>query len=359
MKELGKVIKVASATNTGYELAKEGDSVNFSMIRSKTRRGRVGKGIAQTIDTAANQAIFYNKTLRRFTEIECERLQGFKDNHTQYGLYPTKKITKKVFNRLSNEDKITAFSGELIRLEISRGVRYKLCGNAVTVNIVEVLATKLKRLGELNENIILVSLFSGIDGFAEGLLSAGVNIKHHYFSEIDQHAIANLKYNFPNAEYIGSVTDISGTGIRERHPNDTILVTFGWPCQDNSIAGKRKGQRQGTRSGLLFEAGRIINEIRPRYFFAENVKGLFSVNKGYDFYESINFLSYLNTSSSQYTIEMQLLNTAWVLPQNRERTYFIGHYGNGGGVKRILPIAENDRGIINNLNSARKYVPIK
>jgi DNA (cytosine-5)-methyltransferase 1 len=188
------------------------------------------------------------------------------------------------------------------------------------------------------------SLFSGIGGFAAGMERAGFNITHHYFSEIDKHAIANYKYNFPNAEHIGSVIHVSGRDIMAKHQSAKIIVTFGWPCQDNSIAGKRKGHAAGTRSGLLFEAGRVINEIQPAHFIAENVKGLYSVNKGYDFYEAIAFLAFLNSSCPQYTVEMQLLNTSWLLPQNRERTYFVGHLGTRC-VKRIFPVTENDCGI--------------
>lgn len=193
----------------------------------------------------------------------------------------------------------------------------------------------------MTKDIVHIDLFSGTGGFHEALLESGFNITHHYFSEIDKHAIANYKYNFPNAEYIGSVVDISGFAIRERHPAAKIIVTFGWPCQDNSIAGKRKGHRPGTRSSLLFAAGRIILELKPSHFIAENVKGLFSVNEGIDFYETLRFLTYLDTDSPQYTVEMQLLNTSWVLPQNRERTYFVGHLG-AECSKRVFPITEND-----------------
>jgi len=193
----------------------------------------------------------------------------------------------------------------------------------------------------MSEEIIHVDLFSGIGGMHEGLLRSGFIFTHHYFSEIDTHAIANYKYNYPNAEYIGSVINVSGHEIRRKHPTAKIIVTFGWPCQDNSIAGKRKGHRPGTRSGLLFEAGRVINELKPQIFIAENVKGLFSVNEGYDFYEAIRFLTFLDTDSPQYDVEMQLLNTSWLLPQNRERTYFVGHLRTGS-TQRIFPITEND-----------------
>ena len=189
--------------------------------------------------------------------------------------------------------------------------------------------------------IVHIDLFAGVGGFHEALKRAGFKFAYHYFSEIDLNAIATYKFRNPNAEYIGSVSDVSGHAIRAKHPNAKIIVTFGWPCQDNSIAGKRKGQRAGTRSGLLFEAGRIISECKCETFIAENVKGLYSVNGGYDFYEAIDFLAYLNTDSSQYTVEMQLLNTSWLLPQNRERTYFVGH-STARSFARVFPITEND-----------------
>ena len=193
----------------------------------------------------------------------------------------------------------------------------------------------------MSNKIVLIDLFSGIGGFAKGLHDAGFEITDHYFSEIDAHAIANYRYNFKHAQYVGSILDFSATRIRKQHPNAHIIVTFGWPCQDNSIAGKRKGQRADTRSGLLFEAGRIIREVMPQHFIAENVKGLYSVSSGEDFYQAVEFLSYLDTDCPQYTLESQLFNTSWVLPQNRERIYFVGHLG-AASIKRVFPIGESN-----------------
>jgi len=110
-------IQVKSATKDGFEIANEGDSINLSMPNSKTRRGRVG--VAQTLDTQSNQSVLLQGNIRRLTEIECERLQGFPDNWTKYGNYNG--VVK----------------------EISRTQRYKLCGNAVTKNIVELIGIKL------------------------------------------------------------------------------------------------------------------------------------------------------------------------------------------------------------------------
>jgi len=194
------------------------------------------------------------------------------------------------------------------------------------------------------KKIILLELFSGIGGFYVGLRNAGFVFDKVYYSEIDRHAIANYKYNFKESEYVGSVVDVSGTELRARHPNEQFIITFGWPCQDNSIAGKRKGQVTGTRSFLLNEAVRLIREIQPYCFVAENVKGLYSVNDGKDFRDSLELLSYLDTDDFQYIVEHQLCNTSWLLPQNRERTYFVG-YSAKRSWAGVFPITESDFGI--------------
>jgi DNA (cytosine-5)-methyltransferase 1 len=180
--------------------------------------------------------------------------------------------------------------------------------------------------------------FSGYCGFGLGLLQSGFEFNKHWYSEIDKYAIANTKYNFPNAIYAGAIQDVSNT-IRGEHLD---LFTFGWPCQDNSIAGKRKGQTSDTRSGLLYEAVKVIERYKPRNFIAENVAGLLTVNKGIDIVESLKVLAYLNDNCPQYDIEMQLLNTRWFLPQNRERLFFVGHL-RGSGSRKIFPIGETTK----------------
>ncbi len=179
--------------------------------------------------------------------------------------------------------------------------------------------------------------FSGYGGFHLAFEQAGWKFDNVYYSEIDKYAIANYKYNYPESIYAGSITDIPTNGVIEK----LDLFTFGWPCQDNSIAGKRKGQSGGTRSGLLHSAIKVINKYKPGVFVAENVAGLYSVNKGIDIIESFKLLSFLNESMPQYDIEMQLLNTRWFLPQNRERLFFIGHL-RGGSSRQIFPIGESD-----------------
>lgn len=75
----GTFLKIKSATKCGYETATENDSINFSVPSSETRRGRVGKGVAQTLDTSCNQGIISDYKIRRLTPRECFRLMDFPD----------------------------------------------------------------------------------------------------------------------------------------------------------------------------------------------------------------------------------------------------------------------------------------
>ena len=134
------------------------------------------------------------------------------------------------------------------------------------------------------------SLFDGSGGFPlAGFLCGGVPV---WASEIEPYPIAVTKSRFPYVKHIGSVTDIKGDEVE---PVD--VITFGSPCQDLSVAGKRAGLKhedngddETTRSGLFMEAVRIIKEMRektngkyPRFAVWENVPGAFSSNKGEDF----------------------------------------------------------------------------
>jgi DNA (cytosine-5)-methyltransferase 1 len=178
--------------------------------------------------------------------------------------------------------------------------------------------------------INLLDLFSGIGGFHLGLERAGFKV-NAYNSEIDKYAIDVYKHNFKNATYVGSVTDVRA----EQLPR-IDAITFGSPCQDFSLAGKRKGMG-GARSSLITEAIRLINECRPSFFIWENVKGTFSSNNGADFWAIIQAFANIG----DYRLEWQLLNTKWFLPQNRERIYLVGYIGDGGG-GQIFPIGSND-----------------
>ena len=179
--------------------------------------------------------------------------------------------------------------------------------------------------------INLLDLFSGIGGFHLGLEKAGFKFDKVFNSDIDKYANAVYKYNFKESVNVGSVTDVRGSDLPKIN-----AITFGSPCQDFSIGGRRAGL-EGGRSSLISEAIRLINECRPDFFIWENVKGTFSSNNGEDFWAIIQAF----TNIGGYRLEWQLLNTRWFLPQNRERIYLVGYFGEKGR-KKIFPITEND-----------------
>ena len=190
--------------------------------------------------------------------------------------------------------------------------------------------------------INVLDLFSGIGGFHLGLSQAGFKV-NSYYSEIDKYAIKTYNYNFKNSTYVGSVTNIQ----REKLPKKINAITFGSPCQDFSLAGKRKGL-DGDRSSLISEAINLISEFKPDFFIWENVKGTFSSNNGEDFWAIIKAF----TDIGGYRLEWQLLNTSWFLPQNRERIYLVGYTPNKsrGQIFPIGEIIKNDYGQIRKKN---------
>lgn len=113
----GPKVLVKEATKQGYAIAEIGDSINLSVPNSKTRRGRVGKGVAQTLDTSCNQATIENKPpyrIRKLTPRECWRLQGFPD-----------------------------WAFDRAREVNSDSQLYKQAGNSVTVNVIHAIAERL------------------------------------------------------------------------------------------------------------------------------------------------------------------------------------------------------------------------
>lgn len=134
-----------------------------------------------------------------------------------------------------------------------------------------------------NKQLTLGSLFDGSGGFPLGGLLTG-QITPVWSSEIEPFAIRVTTKRLPWVKHYGDVSAISGADLP---PVD--IITFGSPCQDMSIAGKRDGL-DGSRSSLFYEAIRIVKEMRcktngekPRFIVWENVPGAFSSNKGQDF----------------------------------------------------------------------------
>ena len=139
-------------------------------------------------------------------------------------------------------------------------------------------------------NYKLGSLFDGSGGFPLAGVLCG--IEPMWAAEVEPYPIAVTSSRFPKMKHLGDISKVNGAEIE---PVD--IITFGSPCQDLSVAGKRaglkheaNGDEETTRSGLFMEAVRIIKEMRkatngqyPRFALWENVPGAFSSNKGEDF----------------------------------------------------------------------------
>lgn len=164
----------------------------------------------------------------------------------------------------------------------------------------------------------MASLFAGIGGIDLGFELAGVN--SIWANEIDQYAAQTFEANHPKTELIvDDIKNIKGKDIPKVH-----ILAGGFPCQSFSIAGYRKGF-EDDRGNLFFEIIRIIKEMekvnnKPRVVFLENVKNLYTHDKGNTFKVIKSSLEDLN-----YIVETKVLNTCEYgnTPQNRERIFIL------------------------------------
>ncbi len=174
-----------------------------------------------------------------------------------------------------------------------------------------------KECGQKEKALEVVSLFSGIGGFEEGLKKSKLNVKIVFSSEIDEHAKKSYTANFGNENLYGDIKLIDEKMV----PNHQLLVA-GFPCQAFSIAGKMRGF-EDTRGTLFFDVARILNEKKPKYILLENVKNLVSHNKTETIKKILTILDEIG-----YTVDFTVINLSEAgVPQNRDRTYICGIYG--------------------------------
>ena len=203
-----------------------------------------------------------------------------------------------------------------------------------------------------DRKLTLGSLFDGSGGFPLGGLLAG--IKPVWASEIEPFPIRVTTKRMPWLKHYGDITKMDGGKIE---PVD--IITFGSPCQDMSIAGRREGL-SGSRSNLFYQAVRIIKEMRsktngkyPRYIVWENVPGAFSSNKGEDFRRVIEEIGKIKDNDfsvpeckkwhtagevlgDNFSIAWRVLDAQyWGVPQRRKRIYLVADF-RGGSAGKIL-----------------------
>lgn len=200
--------------------------------------------------------------------------------------------------------------------------------------------------------ITLGSLFDGSGGFPLGGVLAGIT--PIWSSEIEPFPIRVTTARFPNMKHYGDISAIDGS---ELEPVD--IISFGSPCQNLSVAGKREGL-DGDRSSLFYEAIRIVKEMReatngkyPRYIVWENVPGAFSSNKGEDFKAVLTEICKVKDEQvsiskpakwqnagrimgNGYSVAWRLLDAQyWGVPQRRQRIYLVADF-DGGSAGKIL-----------------------
>jgi DNA (cytosine-5)-methyltransferase 1 len=175
-----------------------------------------------------------------------------------------------------------------------------------------------------------VSLFAGIGGFDLALHRAGVKVAAAV--EIDPACRAVLARHFPSTTLLGDVSEVTGDQLRTAgfDPRNGILAA-GWPCQGNSVAGRRRGMAD-PRSGLWRHVVRLLAESRPLWFLGENVPGLLGVNNGQDFAAVLRDLDDLG-----YGVAWRVLDAQWFgVPQRRRRLFLAGCLGNGTAPVEVL-----------------------
>ena len=194
-----------------------------------------------------------------------------------------------------------------------------------------------------------IDLCAGIGGFRLGLELAGH--KCVGFCEIDKYAIKSYKaMHDTEGEWYGD--DI--TKLKSEEIPYADIWTFGFPCQDISVAGKQKGLR-GERSGIYFSIIDLIKgkeeKDKPTYLLIENVKNLLSINGGFDFATVLTELD-----QAGYDAMWQVLNSKdFGVPQNRERVFIIANLRSRGR-REILPITGENTAALKQIIGDRKSV---
>lgn len=205
-----------------------------------------------------------------------------------------------------------------------------------------------------NKNLTLGSLFDGSGGFPLGGLISGITPL--WASEIEPFPIRVTTKRLPQMKHYGDVSAQNGADLP---PVD--IITFGSPCQDMSVAGKRSGL-DGERSSIFYQAVRIVKEMRcktngkyPRFVVWENVQGAFSSNKGEDFRAVLSSLCKIKREDyavpelpngkwdnagcimgEDFSLAWRLFDAQyWGVPQRRKRIYLVADL-DGGSAGKIL-----------------------
>lgn len=182
---------------------------------------------------------------------------------------------------------------------------------------------------KIDKPIRLIELFAGIGSQAMALRDLGADFEHYRVVEFDKFAIASYNAIHGTDFPVMDITKVSG---KDLGIVDTVeycyIMTYSFPCQDLSVAGRQAGMEKGsgTRSGLLWEVERLLNEVEnlPQVLLMENVPQVHGKKNMEDFRKWIEFLE-----SKGYSNHWQDLNARdYGVAQNRNRTFMVSVLGN-------------------------------
>lgn len=181
---------------------------------------------------------------------------------------------------------------------------------------------------KIDKPIRLIELFAGVGSQAMALRDLGAEFEHYRVVEFDKHAIASYNAihgtDFPTMD----ITQIFGSDLAITDTDKyCYILTYSFPCQDLSIAGKMQGMTKGsdTRSGLLWEVERLLKEVKelPQVLLMENVPQVISDANISDFHKWQKFLE-----DKGYTNYVDVLNAKdYGVAQNRERCFMVSLLG--------------------------------
>ena len=196
-----------------------------------------------------------------------------------------------------------------------------------------------------NKKLKVAGLFSGCGGLDLGFIQAGYEVV--WANDFNPDAVVTYKKNIGDHIICGDITKIKSSEI----PDNFDVLLGGFPCQGFSIANSKRNMGD-SRNFLYLEMLRIIKDKKPKFFVAENVKGLLSMEKGRVINMIVNDFSKLG-----YKVDYKLLRASdYGVPQHRERVFIIG---NRIGVENPFP--KISHGISNNLfeTNLKQFVSVK
>jgi site-specific DNA-cytosine methylase len=236
--------------------------------------------------------------VRRLTPKECERLQGFPDNHT-----------------------LIPWRGKPAE-QCLDGPRYKALGNSMAVPCMAWIGSRIA--AQESEPLRYLSVCSGIE--AASMAWEPLGWQPAAFAEVEKFPSAVLTHHWPQVPNMGDMNNHEQWDL----PSIDVLVG-GTPCQSFSVAGLRKGLRD-PRGGLMLTFLEIAQRRRPRWIVWENVPGVLSSHGGRDFGAFLGALGALGYGWAYRVLDAQWFGVA----QRRRRVFVIANLGDGAAPAKVL-----------------------